>query len=153
VVFTVINIGFMVMMSAAGALGIKSASGISDSSSVIVGLYMCLFAAILAVFEIIQIYPHPVIDTIYKKNFGFLYGMVGKCGFLIFMAILCFGLVTPTTPTKTFSNDDAAKKSATLQIQTQTQAQQLAISTGALVGAWGIIQFVVSWKVRSISSL
>ena len=94
-IFLIINLGLMVMMSATGVLGIKNSSSISDTSVVIVGLYMILFAAVLAIYEIIQIYPCSLIDLVYKKNFGFLYGLMGKSGFTIFMAVLSFGITNP----------------------------------------------------------
>jgi hypothetical protein len=85
----------MIMMSATGALGIKNSSSITDSSTIIVGLYMILFSGMLATFEIIQIYPCSLIDILYKKNFGFLYGLMGKSGFTVFMAVLSFGIPDP----------------------------------------------------------
>lgn len=91
-IFLVINLGLMVMMAATGALGIQGTSSVSDVSTVLVGLYMILFAGLLAVFELIQIYPCSMIDFVYKKNFGFLYGLMGKSGFTVFMAVLSFGL-------------------------------------------------------------
>ena len=94
-IFLIINMALMVMMSATGVLGIKNSSSVTDVSTVIVGLYMILFAAMLAIFELIQIYPCSAIDFLYKKNFGFLYGMIGKSGFTIFMAVLSFGIIDP----------------------------------------------------------
>jgi hypothetical protein len=97
-------------------------------------------------YEILQIYPCTGVDTFYKKNFGFLYGMAGKCGFIVFMALLCFGLVTPneanTTSTSTTTDISNAKG-----LNIQTQAQQLAVATGVLVGLWGIIQYICYWKL------
>ena len=139
--FFVINLGFMIMMSAAGFLGIQSAQSISDSSTIIVGLYMFLFAVIMGLYEILQIYPCTGVDTFYKKNFGFLYGVTGKCAFLIFMAVLCFGLVTPTSAQSTTTTGSTPQS-----LNIQNQAQQLAVATGILVGLWGIIQYVVYWK-------
>ena len=138
--FFVMNLGFMIMMSAAGFLGIQSAQSISDSSTIIVGLYMFLFAVIMGLYEILQIYPCTGVDTFYKKNFGFLYGVTGKCAFLIFMAVLCFGLVTPN------SSNSTTTGSTPQGLNVQNQAQQLAVATGILVGLWGIIQYAVYWK-------
>mmetsp|Transcript_4296 Transcript_4296/g.4454 ORF Transcript_4296/g.4454 Transcript_4296/m.4454 type:complete len:185 (+) Transcript_4296:125-679(+) len=117
--FLIINLGLMVMMSATGALGIGTSKSISDTSTVIIGLYMVLFAAMSGIFEIIQIYPCSMIDNIYKKNFGFLYGVIGKSGFTVFMAVLSFGLSSP---------------------------QQLALATGLLGGGWGVIQYLLYMK-------
>ena len=48
---------------------------------------MILFAAIIFLYELIQIRPCGYIDEVWKKNFGFLYGVGGKCCFIIFMGI------------------------------------------------------------------
>eukprot|EP01041_Mallomonas_annulata_P007175 gene7175-14618_t len=91
----ILNVGVAVMMSATGALGVENASSVSDTGNVFVGIYMCLFAAILATFEIVQIRPCGAIDEFYKKNFGFLYGTIGKGLYIFFIAILSFGLTYP----------------------------------------------------------
>lgn len=94
-IFLIINLSLMTMMSATGVLGIKNSSSITDTSTVIVGLYMILFSAVLVIYEIIQIYPCSLIDNAYKRNFGFLYGLMGKSGFTVFMAVLSFGITDP----------------------------------------------------------
>jgi hypothetical protein len=52
-------------------------------------------SGVLAIYEIIQIYPCSLIDLVYKKNFGFLYGLMGKSGFTTFMAVISFGITNP----------------------------------------------------------
>ena len=54
-----------------------------------------MFAAILFLFETIQIRPCDLPQKIYKRNFGFLYGIKGKAIFMIFIAFLNFGLSSP----------------------------------------------------------
>ena len=63
--------GAAVMMACAGALGIKNANNVNDTGLVFIGLYMHIFAAILFCYEAIQIRPCDVLDTFYKRNFGF----------------------------------------------------------------------------------
>jgi hypothetical protein len=75
--------GAAIMMACAGALGIKNANSVSDTGLVFIGLYMHIFAAILFCYEAIQIRPCDVLDTFYKRNFGFLYGPNGKGAYLI----------------------------------------------------------------------
>jgi hypothetical protein len=65
-----------------GVLGIGTSKSISDTSTVIIGLYMILFAAMSGIFEIIQIYPCSMIDNVYKKNFGKLH--------VLYMFIYCY---------------------------------------------------------------
>jgi hypothetical protein len=83
VIITVFMMGAAVMMACAGALGIKNANNVNDTGLVFIGLYMHIFAAILFCYEAIQIRPCDVLDTFYKRNFGFLYGPNGKGAYLI----------------------------------------------------------------------
>lgn len=76
-------LGGAIMMAAAGALGIKDANSVNDTGLVFIGLYMHIFAAILFCYEAIQIRPCEILDTFYKRNFGFLYGPNGKGAYLI----------------------------------------------------------------------
>lgn len=71
----------MIFLAATGALGIGNAGSsgnINESGVVFVGIYMILFAAIVFIFEISQVIPSQALDMIFKKNFGFLYGQIGK---------------------------------------------------------------------------
>jgi hypothetical protein len=54
-----------------------------DAGSLFIGLYMFLFAVILFMYEFTCVKPVPVIDTFYAKNFGFLYGPIGKGLYLL----------------------------------------------------------------------
>jgi hypothetical protein len=77
------NIGFSVLASAAGALGIAGANSVNDTAVVFVGLYLILFSAILVGFEVSQFRPGTALDQIMKKNLGFLYGPVGRSIYII----------------------------------------------------------------------
>ena len=83
------------MMAATGVLGIWQADSTSDTGVVFMGLYMLIFALILAIFEISQLRPTMGIDNLWKRNFGFLYGPIGRGIYMIFIAILCFGIEKP----------------------------------------------------------
>ena len=71
------------MISATGALAVGGANSASDAGAAFVGIYMVLFAGILFVHEVVQIFPMEYIDTVLKKNFGFLYGYIGKSCYLL----------------------------------------------------------------------
>ena len=71
----VINLGLSFMIAATGAIAIGDVN--------IVGLYMILFSAILFAFEVLQMKPNNNLDEIYKRNFGFLYGNIGKPCYLL----------------------------------------------------------------------
>jgi hypothetical protein len=118
--FKIVNMGACVMEAACGALGIAHTKSVKETALVFVGLYMILFAAIIFLYEMIQIRPCGYIDEVWKKNFGFLYGVGGKCCFIIFMGILAFGISEPI--------------------------YDMAMSTGVLVAFWGFIQGVLYWK-------
>ena len=75
---TFVTMGVAVFSAAVGALVVGEADSINDTGTVFIGLYMILFAAILFCYELIQIKPIEKIDSVYKENFGFLYGPNGR---------------------------------------------------------------------------
>jgi hypothetical protein len=77
-IITFVTMGVTVMMAACGALVVRRADGVEDTGIVFIGIYMCLFAAILFFYELIQIRPIEKLDGVYKENFGFLYGPNGR---------------------------------------------------------------------------
>mmetsp|Transcript_107925 Transcript_107925/g.232487 ORF Transcript_107925/g.232487 Transcript_107925/m.232487 type:complete len:185 (-) Transcript_107925:105-659(-) len=117
-VMTFVTMGVSVMMAASGALVVGQANSVNDTGVVFIGLYMCLFAAILFLYELIQIKPIEKVDRVYKENFGFLYGPNGRGIYMFFTAIIAFGM-----------RDFA-----------------LALATGILVAAWGICVIGIHMK-------
>ena len=88
------NFGIPVFLAYTGAMGIAASqdSGIAQmsttaSSQVFQGIYMILFAALLFIYETVQMCPCELLDIVLKRNFGFLYGPVGK-GPLGFRALI-----------------------------------------------------------------
>lgn len=81
--FFILNLGMMVFLAATGVLGIQQSSGVDDTSVVFVGIYLILFAAIVFLYEVAQMCPESSIDIFFKKNFGFLYGVIGKSLFIL----------------------------------------------------------------------
>ncbi len=82
-VLLVMNLGSSIFMAATGALGVGSANSINDTGTIFVGIYMILFAAVLFTFEVAQFCAGSSIDNIMKRNFGFLYGYIGKGLFIL----------------------------------------------------------------------
>lgn len=117
--FRFINMGAAVMMAATGAIGLASVKDIEHAGDIFVGLYMVLFAAILFLFETIQIRPCDLPQRVYKRNFGFLYGVKGKAIFMIFIAFLNFGLSKP---------------------------KDLALATGIVLIVFGAVQILIHLK-------
>jgi len=117
--FSFMNMGMCVFMAATGALGVRMADGVNDAGVVFVGIYMCLFALILFSFEVVQICPCTFFDDIMKKNFGFLYGTIGKSLYTMFMAVLCFGLTKPA---------------------------DISLACGIIVGVWGPVQVAYYYR-------
>ena len=68
----------IIILCVVGALGIGKSTSVNDTGTVFVGLYMIVFAGIVVVYEISQILPSQTLDIFMKKNFGFLFGYVGK---------------------------------------------------------------------------
>lgn len=79
----ILTILLCALMSITAAVGFTYVNGINETGQVMVAFYMIVFSVILAVFEIIQIRPIEYLDTIYRRNFGFLYGTKGKSFFII----------------------------------------------------------------------
>jgi hypothetical protein len=78
IIMTTINLGLGIMVAATGALGLKESTSVDDTGIVFVGIYLLIFAAILFIYEAVQICPCQFLDLPLKKNFGFLYGTNGK---------------------------------------------------------------------------
>lgn len=81
--FFLMNTGLMVFLAATGALGIGSANNINDTGLIFVGLYLIVFAGLVFFYEMSQVLNWERLDTFMKKNFGFLYGVIGKSCFEI----------------------------------------------------------------------
>jgi hypothetical protein len=81
--FSFMLIATSVLMAFTGAKAILDVDSSNDAGSLFIGLYMFLFAVILFVYEVICIKSVPVIDAFYAKNFGFLYGPIGKGLYLL----------------------------------------------------------------------
>lgn len=73
----------MVFLAATGALGISSANGIDDTGLIFVGLYLIIFSGLVTVYEVSQVVGNEALDLFMKKNFGFLYGVIGKSLFIL----------------------------------------------------------------------
>jgi hypothetical protein len=82
-VMYIFNLGIPVFLAYTGAMGVaasqRHATDTNKASSLAFqGIYMILFAALLFVYEVIQLAPCETLDAIIKKNFGFLYGVIGR---------------------------------------------------------------------------
>lgn len=79
-----------------GALGILSLINYqpnpSNLTAAFLAVYMVIFAIILFSYELIWWQPFAGLNRVFRKNFGFMYGLKGKGFFLLFIAFLCLGL-------------------------------------------------------------
>ena len=122
--FTVLlNVGLPVTLALVGAYGIKESTNIDDAQVVFMGIYLILFAAILFIFEFLQLLPLESLDLMYKKNFGYLYGVNGKGMYTLLIGIFAFGLTGESVTTTT---------------------SELAQAIGILVAIWGVLQMIVN---------
>ena len=107
-VLIVFNLGMPVFLAYTGAVGILYAgtSGAiggnpSDpatkaaSAMIFQGIYMLIFAALLFIYEAVQLCPCEMVDTILKRNFGFMYGVYGKAIYTLMIGIFAYGLAQP----------------------------------------------------------
>ena len=115
-----------VLLSTAAALGIKS-SYATSTNTVLVGLYILLFSLILLVYEILQVASKccnnrlDKLDLLWKKNFGFLYGPLGRGAYVLFVGTLMFGI-----------------------------SSGLATGAGLLCIIWGIALIFLSYKFKHL---
>lgn len=72
-------------------------TGVDESGKIFVAVYMFFFASLLFVFEGVQVRSVEALDHVFKRNFGFLYNVMGKALYIIFIAFLSFGLGEPAT--------------------------------------------------------
>jgi hypothetical protein len=79
-IFYIFNLGIPVFLAYTAAAGLKELTSYDSSSTATVFqcVYMLLFAALLFIFEAVQICPCEMFDNIIKRNFGFFYGVFGK---------------------------------------------------------------------------
>jgi hypothetical protein len=91
----------MGLAAAMGTLGILTViknkpDSIDDVTEAFLGIYMAIFAAILCLYELCWMQPLPAINRVFRKNFGFMYGLRSKGMFLVFIAFLTIGLYDET---------------------------------------------------------
>mmetsp|Transcript_34152 Transcript_34152/g.38859 ORF Transcript_34152/g.38859 Transcript_34152/m.38859 type:complete len:204 (+) Transcript_34152:154-765(+) len=93
-VLSVLNIAMAALMTALGVLTLLSFGKPFREvlSEAFLAVYMILFAGLLCVYEVMWWMSMPKINKIFRKNFGFMYGLRGKGLYLIFVAFLCIGL-------------------------------------------------------------
>lgn len=94
--------GLAAMMGSLGVLALigYQLSTLDDLTLAFLCCYMIIFAALLFCYEFIWWQPIAALNIVFRKNFGFLYGLQGKGFYLIFTAFLSFGLLGKNTPSK-----------------------------------------------------
>ena len=90
-----ITMALCVLMFVTACIGIQTINGVNTAGKIFIAIYMLFFSVLLFLFEAIQIHKVEWLDHVYQRNFGFLYGVVGKAFFVIFIAFLSFGLGDP----------------------------------------------------------
>ena len=94
VLLSILNIGLAAMMGALGGITlVQFITSKFDLSSIFLSVYMIIFAALLFLYEFIWWQPVAHINIVFRKNFGFLYGLKGKGFYMIFIAFLTIGLI------------------------------------------------------------
>jgi hypothetical protein len=62
---------------------IESINGVETSGKIFVATYMMFFSLLLFFFELMEIRPMEWLDHMLRRNFGFLYGTMGKSLYII----------------------------------------------------------------------
>mmetsp|Transcript_5784 Transcript_5784/g.5195 ORF Transcript_5784/g.5195 Transcript_5784/m.5195 type:complete len:183 (+) Transcript_5784:25-573(+) len=91
----VISLLLCCLNAATAVIGLGSIHEVDESGKIYVGVYMFFFSILLFVFEAKEFYKMEWLDHFYSRNFGFLYTVLGKAFFVIFIAFLSFGLGDP----------------------------------------------------------
>jgi hypothetical protein len=79
-------------MAALGVLTLLEYTEFDDITTVFLSVYMVIFGVLLFLYELIWWQPIAYLNRMFRKNFGFMYGLKGKGFYLIFIAFLCLGL-------------------------------------------------------------
>mmetsp|Transcript_37278 Transcript_37278/g.116560 ORF Transcript_37278/g.116560 Transcript_37278/m.116560 type:complete len:127 (-) Transcript_37278:102-482(-) len=90
------HLGIVAMLGATAVIAISNIGEVDPADTVselFICLYMLLFATLLCLHELSTLISGlKSLDDVLRRNLGFLYGVKGKAGFLIFVAFLCFGV-------------------------------------------------------------
>lgn len=62
---------------------LESINGVEASGKMFVACYMLFFSSLLFMFEFVEIRPVEWVDHMLRRNFGFLYGTMGKSLYII----------------------------------------------------------------------
>lgn len=90
---SILNILICALMIYLGVSGIMDLEISLDTvSELCIIIYMFVFSGLLLSYEFMWWKSIKSYNKLLRKNFGFMYGMRGKAGFLIFVAFLCLGL-------------------------------------------------------------
>lgn len=64
-------------------LVVESINGVETSGKLFIASYMLFFSTLLFMFELVEIRPMEWVDHMLRRNFGFLYGTMGKSLYII----------------------------------------------------------------------
>eukprot|EP00428_Durinskia_dybowskii_P061360 CAMPEP_0170369832 /NCGR_PEP_ID=MMETSP0117_2-20130122/8193_1 /TAXON_ID=400756 /ORGANISM="Durinskia baltica, Strain CSIRO CS-38" /LENGTH=175 /DNA_ID=CAMNT_0010624577 /DNA_START=71 /DNA_END=598 /DNA_ORIENTATION=+ len=94
-ILKIITMCLCVLIIITAIIGIQCINGVESSGKIFVATYMFFFSLLLFLFELSEIRPIEWLDHLLRRNFGFLYGTMGKSLYIIFIAFLSFGLGDP----------------------------------------------------------
>lgn len=94
-ILSFVNFGLAALMGALGILSLiyMSPEAVAANISLaFLAVYMIVFAALLFLYELIWWQPFAGLNKMFRKNFGFMYGLKGKGLYLVFIAFLTLGM-------------------------------------------------------------
>lgn len=130
---SVLNLGFAAMMGALGILSLITykPTSLDTLTQSFLCVYMIIFGGLLFCYEFIWWQPVAALNLVFRKNFGFLYGLKGKGFYLIFSAFLTLGLVKLDS----------------------SRVHGLAVSTGIAWLAGGVLHIFVACSMPQVNAI
>jgi len=98
-VIKLVSIFFCGLMMATAIIGIEYITDIDSTEKLFVAIYLIFFALLLFLQELSEIKKMERLEFFFRRNFGFMYNILGKALFIVFIAFLCFGLGDPVALT------------------------------------------------------
>eukprot|EP00981_Chlorochromonas_danica_P014905 scaffold9386_cov154-Ochromonas_danica.AAC.12 len=79
----IITILLCILMIVTAVVGLEYLNGVDAVEKIFVISYMLFFSTLLLAFETIELRHIEWLDHLFRRNFGFLYGPMGKAFFII----------------------------------------------------------------------
>jgi hypothetical protein len=93
-----------------------------------------------------------MVTEFYRKNFGFFLGPIGRCSFLLFSGMICFGIASPDSPTTGSTPAGSNNRDGAGTTESNVNVSQLSIATGILIIIWAVFNALVALRYKEYFS-